>query len=432
QVIVLLGMNEGEFPKVDSRATFDLMGEKFCRGDRSRRADDRYQFLEILLSTRSRLIMTFIGRTVSQNEALPPSVVIEELLEVMKGGYGIDDLVTVHPLQPFSRRYFSGSPPLFSYSRMDFETAAALSSPESKPDSVWWQGAVELSSLETVELSDLLAFFHHPQRFFVERQLNVRLAGAERAAEEREPFRLEGLDEYRISQDWIAERLDGRSVSADKLRAAGIWPSGAAGEILFDRKSGEMEAFVDTIRGKSMGEKLPDATVDFRVGGFRLLGKLTNLYRRGGLFYRYADLKGRDFMRVWLHHLVANRIGPQDTCLICRDADLRLAPDAARPEALPELLEIYRRGLEEPSDFFVEPAFEYVRQALKMAGSNRVRSDPLDKAGGRLKIQLESGFEAEMRLLFRNVEDPAALLGERFESYCRDLLLPAWEAVDGH
>jgi exodeoxyribonuclease V gamma subunit len=65
KVIALLGMNEGEFPHVDHHLTFDLLGKDFKPGDRSRRADDRYQFLEILLSVRKQLIITYIGGCVA-------------------------------------------------------------------------------------------------------------------------------------------------------------------------------------------------------------------------------------------------------------------------------------------------------------------------------------------------------------------------------
>jgi len=48
KVIALLGINEGEFPSIDRYPNFDLIGQNFRKGDRSRRADDRYQFLEII------------------------------------------------------------------------------------------------------------------------------------------------------------------------------------------------------------------------------------------------------------------------------------------------------------------------------------------------------------------------------------------------
>ena len=109
KVIALLGMNEGEFPKIDRNPTFDLLTHNFRKGDRSRRADDRYQFLEILLSARQQLIITYIGQSITQNEVIPPSVVISELLEVLQESYQLSDLITRHPLQPFSQRYFDGT-----------------------------------------------------------------------------------------------------------------------------------------------------------------------------------------------------------------------------------------------------------------------------------------------------------------------------------
>ncbi|MFW9278408.1 hypothetical protein, partial [Glaesserella parasuis] len=50
KVVCLLGMNEGEFPRQQTINSFDLMQYAPQKGDRSRRDDDRYLFLEALLS----------------------------------------------------------------------------------------------------------------------------------------------------------------------------------------------------------------------------------------------------------------------------------------------------------------------------------------------------------------------------------------------
>jgi exodeoxyribonuclease V gamma subunit len=82
-VIGLLGMNEGEFPNIDGRAAFDLMDSEFRRGDRSRRADERYQFLETLVSSRKQILISYIGQSIKTNDEIPPSVVVSELLDVL-------------------------------------------------------------------------------------------------------------------------------------------------------------------------------------------------------------------------------------------------------------------------------------------------------------------------------------------------------------
>ncbi len=46
KVVCLLGMNDGVYPRQLAPLGFDLMSQKPKRGDRSRRDDDRYLFLE--------------------------------------------------------------------------------------------------------------------------------------------------------------------------------------------------------------------------------------------------------------------------------------------------------------------------------------------------------------------------------------------------
>jgi exodeoxyribonuclease V gamma subunit len=142
KVIALLGINDGEFPKIDRNPTFDLLSQHYHKGDRSRRADDRYQFLEILLSARQRLIMTYIGQSISQNTPIPPSVIISELLEVLQDSYALENPTIKEPLQAFSSRYFDGSSAkLINYSASDLETANAIAAPK-PPITLWWQGTI--------------------------------------------------------------------------------------------------------------------------------------------------------------------------------------------------------------------------------------------------------------------------------------------------
>ena len=53
KVVCLLGMNDGLYPRSLLPMGFDLMDGHRKRGDRSRRDEDRYLFLEALLSAQS-------------------------------------------------------------------------------------------------------------------------------------------------------------------------------------------------------------------------------------------------------------------------------------------------------------------------------------------------------------------------------------------
>jgi len=61
RVVRLIGMNGTDFPRTQRPLSFDLMARHPRRGDRSRRRDDRYLFLEALLSARDVLYL-MLGR----------------------------------------------------------------------------------------------------------------------------------------------------------------------------------------------------------------------------------------------------------------------------------------------------------------------------------------------------------------------------------
>ena len=129
KVICLLGMNGNAFPRDDNALGFDLMAAHPRRGDRSRRNDDKYLFLEALMSARKKLYISYIGRDIQDNSPIAPSVLVSELIDYAGSGYAFpaEHLVRQHPLQAFSADYFKEKPGLFSYSEENF--AAACCSP---------------------------------------------------------------------------------------------------------------------------------------------------------------------------------------------------------------------------------------------------------------------------------------------------------------
>lgn len=430
KIIALMGINEGEFPKVDRRPTFDLIALNFRKGDRSRRADDRYQFLEILLSARQQLIITYIGQSQANNEFIPPSVIVTELLDVLRDYYQLSGLITRHPLQPFSKRYFDGASDLFSFSEADCETAKALLAP--KPESaLWWQGTIQTETKETtediIELSDLFRFFQHPQRYFMRQCVHLQFTGIAAETQEREPFTTNELSLYDINQEWVQRLLTDSEMSLKKLQAQGLWLSGAVGDVEFGQHQLAIQDFVERIRSTDIGQPLDDLAVDLRIGGYRLVGTLDNRFQNGSLHYRYANLKGKDFISAWLQHLLINQSQKQKTYLISADEDLLFPPDICDSSYLPQFIEIYKLGQQQPNAFFVEATLAY----LKQAGKQRAVKSPLDAAKESLSTAITYASEYELRQLYGNVADMELVLTDIFEQQCETLLLPAWNAAHG-
>jgi len=78
EVVCLLGMNDGDYPRHSLRSDFDLMAlaGQHRPGDRSRQHDDRQLMLESLLSARRMLYLSWTGRSVRDNSEQPPSILV--------------------------------------------------------------------------------------------------------------------------------------------------------------------------------------------------------------------------------------------------------------------------------------------------------------------------------------------------------------------
>ena len=122
KVVCLIGMDNAAFPRDSQPMDFDLIARYPRAGDRSRRDDDRYLFLEAILSARRILHISYVGQNIHDNSTIPPSVLVRELLDTLDS-VGTDsevqlsDRITVkHRLQPFAAQYFKDDQRLFSYS----------------------------------------------------------------------------------------------------------------------------------------------------------------------------------------------------------------------------------------------------------------------------------------------------------------------------
>lgn len=89
KVVCLLGMNDGEYPRSRPPLDFDLMAGRYRPGDRSRREDDRYLFLEAMLSAREKLYISYIGRSVRDNGERMPSVLVGQLRDYLAAGWKV-------------------------------------------------------------------------------------------------------------------------------------------------------------------------------------------------------------------------------------------------------------------------------------------------------------------------------------------------------
>ncbi|HET6961133.1 MAG TPA: exodeoxyribonuclease V subunit gamma, partial [Terriglobia bacterium] len=413
KVIALVGMGSKTFPRTQRPAGFDLIASDPRPGDRSVREEDRYLFLEALLSARQKLIVSYVGQSIKDNSEIPPSVVVSELIEAVEQGFTLgprgdgilDHICLRHRLQAFSSSYFEGRSGLFSYSEENLNALRARQAGqfrEGTPDEPIY-GEQQLSAgaspsqarepkipnllrdnltkpfvsapigeppeeFRNVDLRELRRFYRNPTAYFLRQRLGLRLDEDRESAEGREPFALHVLDAYGLEQEMVERKLAGKSLvdAYPSVRHRGLLPAGAAGELVFQDAVASVEAFASLLLPLIQGEPLPSVDLDFTTAGFRVTGKVGQIWPRHLLRYRCAAVKAKDRLDLWIDHLLLQTSEipgyPNRSVLLAKETGWSFGPVANALEIFHQLLNYYWEGLSAPLPFFPQSAHAYAER----------------------------------------------------------------------
>ena len=225
--VCLLGMNDGDYPRSQTPRDFDLMSDAahagtahshWRAGDRSRREDDRYLFLEALLSARDKLYVSWQGRRTTDHEIKPPSVLVAQLMDYLNATWTRQGQAAceapLQPLQAFSPKYFTHASGFETYAA---DWQRALGATPTPPSSI--QATPVNDAPTELTLQHLHRLLKQPVDVFFIDHLRLRLEQPEEAAQQEEPFSLNSLEKYKLNQS-IALAEDAERAMA-QLRLSG-------------------------------------------------------------------------------------------------------------------------------------------------------------------------------------------------------------------
>ena len=371
KVVCLLGMNDGAYPRSMPPAGFDLMAKASRRGDRSRRDDDRYLFLEALLSAQQTFYVSFVGHSIKDNSERIPSVLVSELLEYCNDYTGEKSaeqrLLHEHSLQPFSPTNYKPENSEQSYAH-EWLPIAEGDSEALKP--FIDQPLTDAVKPEQLEITELLRFFRNPAQYFCNRRLKVFFQEGDSQPEDTEPFEIDALDSYQIRQSLTRLMLSDGSITeySQRLNATGQLPHGAFGELLLEEQQELVQALATDVRNSLISPQ-EDKEINLVIESIQLTGWLRQIYQSGPVRYRPARLKARDILYGWIEHLcycavpdhrsVKNR--PGETRLFALDKNARFEPieQNLALSCLNRLVNLYIEGMNKPLPFFPETAMAW-------------------------------------------------------------------------
>ena len=195
--------------------------------------------------------------------------------------------------------------------------------------------------------------------------------------EDRENFVLVTLERYLVEQNLLKARLSGSELEDFKpvQKALGQLPHGPVGDVHYNEMQIEVENFISKIEPFTPKVAGKPVEIDFKISGFNLRGRLSEIAQTGLVNIRYARKKARDILTSWINHLaLCHAAGPgsQPTSfLICKDSALQFTPVPDSKGLLANLLNLFQWGLEAPIHFFPATAYEYAARKLNKAGSDQ-------------------------------------------------------------
>lgn len=388
----LLGMQDGAFPRIQRRQDFDLMAAHYRPGDRSRRDDDRYLFLEALLSARQRLRISWLGRSVHDNSEREPSVLVAQLRQHLARGWQLspedgDDLLVAltadFPLKPYSQRYLSGELQTWQREwRSFYQPAAAPQAPAILPFQ---------QPEQPLDLTQLADFFRDPVRCFFQQRLQVYFPAQAAPHQDDEAFALDGLSNWQLQQQLYSalsqqirlEPAQGPTGVTQLLEqqmhravAAGLLPVGAAGELvrreLLQLMPAQLQRFANTL---SQSQPLPrdfqrvDFTCILDLDGAQIAcpvqdwlkqlrqgrdGVLWQVHLQAETLQREGLWQCRPLLQPWLAAVLSAAAGqPVRQYIVAPDGDLCLPAlvVADAQQILQQLVRAYLQGQQQPLPF---------------------------------------------------------------------------------
>ena len=434
RVVCLLGMNAEDFPRNTLAPAFDLMAAAPRAGDPSRRDDDRYLFLEALLSARDCFYVSYVARDERSNDAREPAVPVCELRDYVdrhwraSAGAATAALTRCHPLKAFSPEYFRPGAALFSYRHEWLPAARAGAAP-----AAFCPAPLPARAITGLALGELLQFFRNPCQGFFSARLGVRFAAAEEMAADEEPFALDGLGAWELRDELLAAALAGGDpqACAERFAAAGVLPHGQAGRIALQGELGKIDELLATAREWTA---LAPASAPFalEICGTRLHGEIGGL-RGGALRQLKASKKAHGAVRLpfWITHLCGCAAG-----LVTAPAEMHLqeerivlpllAPEAAHAR-LAELLALHAEGMRRPLPLFPKSAWAYAQEMHRSADAAKA----LKEAHAAFEDGFERDGEGSDAYVARAFADPEAALGEEFAALALGVFTPLLAAAGG-
>ncbi|WP_075320970.1 exodeoxyribonuclease V subunit gamma [Histophilus somni] len=352
KVVCLLGMNDGDYPRQQTPNSFDLMQYHRKKGDRFRRDDDRYLFLEALISAQQYFYVSYIGRSIIDDSEREPSVLVTQLLDYIAENINAQgdlrgqdilkkSLIQQHAMTAFSRENFTKRDRSFSK-----QWLVLANKKDSGNLANFLQPINDTEIVKEISLNDLIAFIQDPVRYFFEQKLRVFLRKTEQNIADTENFTLDNLELYQIKEELIYLSEQEWEDFFARMKIKGIMPQGAFAKIYQQKTKNEIITLKSLVTPylDQISEQIPvDLSVETEYGKVCLTGSIDSLYHQKmrRVTWRASAVKTKDIIQTWIYYLLQTLVGEPNSQVEHYALDSRLSFEKIEKSTALQQLQTY-------------------------------------------------------------------------------------------
>ncbi|MCP3687718.1 MAG: hypothetical protein GY784_04825, partial [Gammaproteobacteria bacterium] len=263
-----------------------------------------------LLCARKYFYISYTGRSLKDNTALQPSVLVQELLgfidEPAPNNKALlsQQITHVHAMQPFAVTNYTNS--RTSYDSYWCEVVNQLQARQAPVQQQSWPldfDEAEHAMTGDFDLQQLQRFFQHPIKYFFNQQLKIYLDQFE-ADDDEERFSIEGLDAWQIKTRLAEDFVRGETSRAHMLQAEGKLPHGNTASIELETLREKQRLWLNQMAHYTHGKKQPQRLQCELGANIWFYGEVESYYAGVGLMhYTASKFKGPHLLALWLDHL---------------------------------------------------------------------------------------------------------------------------------
>jgi exodeoxyribonuclease V gamma subunit len=289
KVVAMLGLNYDAFPRKEQKVDFDLIAKTPKIGDRNIKNNDKHLFLESLLSAQDALYLSFCGKSAKDNKALPPSILIDELLDyIQAANKNIDArslIVQHHPLHSYSNQYNKKENNLLPNYLID-QTKNWPIAPPNLED-------IEANNDKTeFTLNEVASYFYNAVKYYYTQVLQVHFEREENEIEEEELFSLDNLRLWQLNDARLKAHLsENEEEHAKHIYLTGALPLKNVATSYIQAADKSISPIVEKFKADYPDSQAKNLEINYEYKGCTFSGRLKNLFENRLLYLHSGALE---------------------------------------------------------------------------------------------------------------------------------------------